>query len=311
MQWADRVGRRVKLRDLHILLAVAECGSMAKAARQLAISHPVISKTITELERTLGVRLFDRAAHGVETTVYGRALLTCGVTVIDEMRQGLKHIEFLTHPNSGELRIGCPEAMAAGILPAIAEQFSQRYPDVRLHVLYADTASSQFNELRERNVDLLLGTIPNPFLEEDLIAESLFDERFFVVAGVQSKWARKRRIKLSGLIQEPWVLAPYESVPGRLAVEIFSASNLQAPRASMVSLSIHLTTALVATGRFIALLPGSVIHFNAKRQSLKILPVKLPDHGVVRGIVTLRKRTISPLAQLFISCVRETAKPLA
>jgi len=155
------------------------------------------------------------------------------------MRQGLKHIEFLTNPNSGELRIGCPEVMAAGILPAIAEQFSRQYPDVCLHVIYADTTSAQFNELRERRVELLLGRIPKPFREDDLIAESLFDERFFVVAGMPSRWARRRRIELGDLVQEPWVLPPHDSVPGRLIAEIFDAHRLPVPRASMVSLSIH------------------------------------------------------------------------
>ncbi len=68
MDWADRIGRRVKLRDLHVLLAVAECGGMAKAAERLAITHPVVSRTISELEQVLGVRLFDRGARGVELT---------------------------------------------------------------------------------------------------------------------------------------------------------------------------------------------------------------------------------------------------
>jgi DNA-binding transcriptional LysR family regulator len=96
MDWAARIGRRIRLRDLHILLAVAESGSMSKASAHLAISHPVISKTISDLEHTLGVRLFDRNSQGVELTTYGRTLLNCGVTVFDEMRQGLKQIEFLS-----------------------------------------------------------------------------------------------------------------------------------------------------------------------------------------------------------------------
>jgi molybdenum-dependent DNA-binding transcriptional regulator ModE len=98
MDWAERIGRRIRFRDLHVLLAVAEHGSMSKASAELAISHPVVSKTISDLERTLGVRLFDRSSQGVELTDYGRALLECGVSVFDEMRRGLKRIEFLTDP---------------------------------------------------------------------------------------------------------------------------------------------------------------------------------------------------------------------
>ena len=148
MDWTDRIGRRIRLRDLHILLAVAEWGSMAKAATHLAISHPVVSKTISDLEHTLGVRLFDRNSQGVELTTYGRALFKCGVMVFDEMRQGLKQIEFLANPDSGELRIGCPEIIIAGLLPAIVERFSRQYPRIRLNVVHANTAQLQFQELR-------------------------------------------------------------------------------------------------------------------------------------------------------------------
>ena len=142
MDWADRIGRRIRLRDLHIVLAVAERGSMAKAAAHLSISHPVVSKTISDLERTLGVRLFDRSVQGVELTAYGQALLNCGVTVFDEMRQGLKQIELLADPTSGDLRIGSPEITMAGLLPAIVERFSAQYPRVRLHVTLAKPGCS-------------------------------------------------------------------------------------------------------------------------------------------------------------------------
>jgi DNA-binding transcriptional LysR family regulator len=102
------------------------------AAKLLAISHPVISKTIADLEHALGIHLLDRSAQGVELTVYGEALLKCGTAVFDEMRQELKQIEFLSSANSGELRIGCSEVIAAGPMPVIAERFFERHPGVKL-----------------------------------------------------------------------------------------------------------------------------------------------------------------------------------
>src|SRR5947207_12772400 len=107
MQWNNRVGRRLKLRDLHILLAVVQCGNMSKAARQLSVSNPVVTKAVADLEHTLGVRLLDRSPQGVELTVYGRALLDRSVIVFDELRQAVKHIEFLANPTAGAIRIAC------------------------------------------------------------------------------------------------------------------------------------------------------------------------------------------------------------
>src|ERR1700749_3492538 len=135
MKWTDRIGRRVKLRDLHIVLAVAEAGSMTRAAEELAVSYPVISKTISELEHTLGVKLFDRSKSGVEPTHYGRALLQSGVAVFDEMRKGLQQIEFIQKPDAGDVRIGSSMVTDAGLLPAVMEQFSKDFPRAVVHVL--------------------------------------------------------------------------------------------------------------------------------------------------------------------------------
>jgi DNA-binding transcriptional LysR family regulator len=310
MDWAERIDRRIKLRDLQILMAVAEWGSMAKAANRLSISHPVISKTIAELEQTLGVRLLDRSVRGVTPTDYGRALLKCGVAVFDEVRQGLSNLEFLANPTAGDLRIGCPEAMPAGVLPLVANRFSARCPGGRVHVLNANTAASQFGELRERNVDLLLGSMPSVFDEVDLAAEPLFDEPFVVVGGAQSPWARRRKVELRELSGEPWVLAPPDTVPGRIHTEIFHAHGLAFPRASILALSIHLTIAMVATGKFLAFLPVSVARLNTARAALKILPVKPSSQRVTVGIITVKNRTITPLAQLFIECAREVSASL-
>ena len=106
MDWSDRIGRRIRLRDLHILLAVVQCKSMAKAAKQLAISRPVVSKVIADLEDVLGVCLLDRDRHGAEPTAYGAALLKRGSAAFDELREGVKDIELLADPTAGEVRIG-------------------------------------------------------------------------------------------------------------------------------------------------------------------------------------------------------------
>ena len=310
MDWADRVGRRIRLRDLHILLAVAEQGSMAKASARLAVSHPVVSKTITQMEQTLGVRLFERTSQGVELTNYGTALLDCGVDVFDELRQGLKQLEALTDPASGELRIGCPEITMAGLLPAIIERFSQQYPRVRLHVVLAQTALLQFQELRQRSIDLLIGRIPQDLVTNDLVLDTLFEEPFLAVVGTSNKVARKKHVTLADLIDEPWIMPPYDSVPGALFQRIFRAANLKPPQPTIATLSAQLTVTLIASGPFVGLLPSSVAHFN-ERVGLQILPLRLPAVRIAACLVTVKGRTLSPSAKLFVDCVREMARLFA
>src|SRR5258708_35549577 len=117
MQLSDRIGRRMKLHDLHVLMAVAQVGSMSKAAALLNTTQPAISRSIAELEHATGVRLLDRNRQGVEPTEYGRALLNGGAAAVDDLRQAVKNIEFLAGPTGGGNEIGNEETVIAGVRP--------------------------------------------------------------------------------------------------------------------------------------------------------------------------------------------------
>jgi DNA-binding transcriptional LysR family regulator len=309
MQWADRIGRRVKLRDLHVLLAVAQSGSMSGAAERLAVSYPVVSKTMSDLEHTLGVRLLERSSRGVEPTMYGRALLECGVAVFDDLRLGMKKIEFLSDPTSGELRIGSIEPLMAGFIPAILDRLTRQYPRIALHVVQAD-AATLCQSLRDRDIDLVVARSLAPEAEHGFATEFLFDERLFVVAGKQNPWARRRKIELAELINDPWILPPAESVVGSLIEDAFRANGLKVPKLQIASLSVHLRDKMLGTGRFLSVLAGSMLHFSGRRLSIQVLPVDLPVNSRPIEILTLKNRAISPVADLFIGCAREVAKPI-
>lgn len=307
MKWTDRVGRRVKLRDLHIALAVAQAGSMTRAAEDLAVSYPVVSRTISELEHTLGVKLFDRSISGVEPTHYGRALLQSGAAVFDEMRKGLQQIEFIKQPDAGELRISSSIVTDAGLLPAIIERFARDFPRAVLHVLHEDIAVQQYHNLRERKAELVFGRLPATMKEPDLVAETLFDESLVVVAGAESRLAKRRNVTLADLIGEPWVLAQPGSLARALHDDVFRESGLEVPSASVLTVSLHLHLRLIETGRWIALIPASVMRFGGDQMRLKVLPVKVLSPPAPVGFVTVKDRTLTPLAERFIACARNVA----
>ena len=132
MEWESRLGRRLRVRDLYILSTVVKSGSMGKAARQLAMSQPAVSEAIANLEHLLHVRLLDRNPRGIEPTIYAEAMLKRSMTVFDELKQGVRDIESLSDPTTGELSIGYSNMIAATVFPKIIERFSQRYPRARL-----------------------------------------------------------------------------------------------------------------------------------------------------------------------------------
>lgn len=310
MQLSDRIGGRVKLQDLHILITVVQAGSMGKAAHRLNTVQPAISRSIADLESALGVRLLDRHPQGVEPTEYGRALLNCGMAVFDDLRQGLKTIEFLADPEAGEVRIGSIVPVAASFVAAIIERLSRRYPRIAFH-LVATPTDTLHRELSERNVDILIARNFGPIADERLGFEFLFDDSFVVVAGVRSPWMRRRRIALAELENESWTLPPPDSVIGAVATDAFRRAGLKHPRTTVVVASPEVRVSLVASGRFLTIFPMSLLRFSTRRPELKVLPLQLPHAGVPIGIVTLKNRTLSPVAKLFIDAAREVAKPLA
>ena len=310
MSFDDRTLRRLKLSDLRIFHAVAQRGGMAKAAADLNISQPAVSKAVAALEHTLRVQLLDRHPHGAEPTMYGRALLKGGIAVFDELQQSIKQIGFLADAQAGELRIGCTEPLAAGFVPSVIETLSGRHPRVTFEVVAADPATLIDRELRERRIEFAIAPIPGLNIERDLSVEILFDDRQVIMAGAQNKWVRRRNSDLAQLMNEPWLIPPPDSIIGRSIAEAFRAAGLDMPAARAVSFSIPLCLHLLTRGHFLAMLPISMARVGGELP-LKILRLRLPEIHRPTAIVTLKRRTLSPLAQVFIEEARVFARCLA
>ena len=283
---------------------------MGRAAERLAVSPPSVSKAISDMEHAVGVRLLDRTPKGVEPTAYGRALLRHGIAAFDELRQGIKAIDALTDSSVGEVRIGCPDVFASGVVSAIIDLFSTRYPRVLVHVNAANNVTHEFRPLRERAVDFLIAGFPKSLADEDLELEFLYEDRPFIVSGRKNRWAHRRKIELADLAGEPWLL-PREGIFVTLLAEAFRSSSVPVPQFGIRSYSVHQRMTLLATGRFISAEIGSVLRFNADRFPLKVLPIKLDIRPWPVWIVTLKNRTISPAALAFLNCVRDVTKPMA
>src|SRR3981189_3125667 len=180
-QGMERTGRRLKLRDLRILMTVVECGTMGKAAARLAVSQPVVSKAIADFDHALGGRLPNPRRRGVEPPPYGRALIKRGVAIFDGLRQGIEEFEFLSDPTAGEVRIGATDAINAAIVAPVIDVLSRQYPRMTFHVV-AGVPAPLRQELAVRNVDFVISRFARP-LGEEFSEEILFHDSLVVVTG--------------------------------------------------------------------------------------------------------------------------------
>src|SRR5262245_11418893 len=195
MQLSDRIGRRMKLQDLHVLMTVVQAGSMRKAAARLNTTQPSISRAIAELEDAVGVPLLDRNPQGIELTAYGRALLDGGTAMFDDLRQAVKNIEFLADPTTGEVRIGSAPAFAASFVTAVIDRLSRRNPRIEVHLM-TGLVEKLHRDLSDRNIDIAIAAKFGPLADQRMGFEFLFDGSFVVAASAQNPWARRRKIEL-------------------------------------------------------------------------------------------------------------------
>src|SRR5262245_31539765 len=239
MDEIERIERRLKLHDMRVLMSVVKAGSMHKAAELLATSQPAVSRAIAELEHALGVRLLDRSPSGIEPTQYGQAIIKRGLAVFDELRQGVKDIEFLSDPTSGELRIGCSVHAASGPVLAVIDRLTRRHPRMVFDVITGPVLTV-CRDLTERRVELAITRIAEFADQDNMVVENLFDDDIVTVAAMKNPWTRRRRIELAELVDESWTLPPRDTGIGAFAIDAFRARGLKPPRATVITYSMHM-----------------------------------------------------------------------
>ncbi len=181
-------------------------------------------------------------------------------------------------------------------------------PNITVRVYQQDANILEFRELYDGNVDLVINRIPANFSHEDLKIEPLIDDQHFVVVGAQSRWARRRKVSLRDLANEKWIFPPNPVVKA-VVQQAFESEGLSMPSASVAADSVLVRVHLIATGRFVSVLPASVLRSAVAQMSFKVLPIKLNVKAPPIVSIRLKNRTVSPVTELFMEHLRAVANP--
>lgn len=303
---STRIGRRMRLRDMHIIKVVAEHGSMARAAEDLGLSQPAISKVIADLEKDLGVALFERSSRGAVLTEPGRVLLQRGINMIDELKQGLEEIDNLTDPSAGEVRIGIVEAWLP-FVASVVQRSTRRFGRITFTVKVGDV-DTLLQSLRDRALDLVVSREVLVNEHADLYAEHLFQDRLVVVCGHKHRLARARKLKLANLVHERWALGPSDTYLGRLLTSVFRKHGCELPAATVTSASVQLRLQLLTDGQFITVYSAQMLPGHGNRSPFKILPVDLGDVAVPMAALTLKSRPPRGATKIVVAEMKAAAK---
>ncbi len=306
----ERARRRLRLRDLETLVAVVKAGGMRKAATQLHLSQPAVSKAMAELEDAVGVKLLERGPRGIEPTPFGKALVRRSAALIDDVRSALHELGELADPGAGLVRLGSMETLMSGVVGATIDLLLARHPRLQLVLESGQSPDLIQHFLLGRLVDLVVARPYSQVLPSEVVAEPLFHDRLLVVVGQTHPLARRRRLDLAELQDDAWILSRNEVQPDSPVVQALQAQGLALPRRVLVAGGLTIRFNLLATGRFVTCMPHSLLPFLKNPREFRVLPVRLPRWHTATMIMTLRGRVQTPAAELFIDMLRQQARPL-
>jgi len=297
----DHIARRITLRELRLLLAVARSGSILKAASEVGLTQPALSKCVADLEETLAVRLFDRTNRGVIATPHGEVLLRRAASIFEELRDAVSEIDALDDGTRGAVRVGGTPTACAGVLPRAINFFLEQRPNFKFEV--SELALERLaSEVLMRSLDFGIGRIPEG--HDDLSFDKLFDDRLFIVAGAFHPLVKRRALTLSDAVQYPWVLPRADGTMASQIRNVLQQQGLEPLPWTVTAMSVVARYELIATNRLLSVMYGSVLRLGTAPSHVCVLPINLPI-SVPIGVIRHRSRTLGAGALVFMDATRK------
>jgi LysR family transcriptional regulator of abg operon len=300
----------MKLIQLRHLTAVVEAGSVRRAAKALFLSQSSVTKSIHQLEESLGVKLLHRHAHGVSPTAAGRALIARAKTIETELRHARNDIDTIQGAKGGEIRLGVSPAVATSLLPQVILNFKRTRPKVRFHIeegVYPDVLAA----VRTGELDFVVCLLPEHPRDEELAHELLLRDRLTPAVRAKHPFARTRQ-KLADLLKADWVIYRRERTGRDVFEGMFIEAGLEPPAGAIECTSFACVLMLVERGDYVTLLPKQLFSSsNPLRWGLVPLTIDsaMPSWNV--AVFYRTQHELSPVCRLFLEDLRNTARSLA
>ncbi|WP_312226727.1 LysR substrate-binding domain-containing protein [Pseudescherichia sp.] len=296
--------QRIRLRHLHTFVAVAQQGTLGRAAETLNLSQPALSKTLNELEQLTGTRLFDRGRMGAHLTVVGEQFLTHAVRVLDALNtagQALYHKEGV---NNDVVRVGALPTAALGIMPPAIGEFHRHLPHITLQVATMNNPMLLAG-LKTGELDIGIGRMSDPEMMSGLNYELLFLESLKLVVH-PSHPLLKDTVTLSRVMEWPVVVAPQGTAPRQHTEALLSSQGCTLPSGCIETLSASLSRQLTVEYNYVWFVPSGAVKDDLKQGALTALPIPALGAGEPIGIITRIDAPLSAGAQTLLSAIRKS-----
>ena len=224
----ERVSTRLKLKQLRLLVTIAEHLSILHAAEELNMSQPAATKLLKDLETDFAVKLFDRTNRGVIPTEFGAALVRHGKLILAKISQAAQELDDLNEGLGGRVVVGTLLAASARLLPETIERVHRSRPNVSI-IVRDGTNDFLMPLLHTGDLYMVVGRLAEYRHLEALVQEPLYGERIVVVCRKDHLLARQGEIALEGLVDQNWILPPVQTTLRRQIDKEFLDRGLPSP----------------------------------------------------------------------------------
>ena len=304
MQKNGLFSQRIRLRHLHTFVAVAQQGTLGRAAETLNLSQPALSKTLNELEQLTGTRLFERGRLGAQLTLVGEQFLTHAVKVLDALNTAGQALNRKEGLSNDIVRIGALPTAALGILPSVIGQFHQQQKDITLQVATMNN-TMLLAGLKSGEIDIGIGRMSDPELMSGLNYELLFLESLKLVVRPGHPLLQET-VTLSRVMEWPVVVSPKGTLPRQNAEALLQSQGCKIPTGCIETLSASLSRQLTVDYDYVWFVPSGAVKDDLRRGLLAALPIPTQGAGEPIGIRTRVDATLTAGSQTLLSAIRKS-----
>jgi DNA-binding transcriptional LysR family regulator len=297
--------KRLKSRQLLLLLALHETRSLRRAASALSMTQPTATKLLQDLERNLGVQLFDRGRRGMQPTHYGEVMIRHARLVLADLDRTKLELEALSSGATGRIKIGAVISAIPFLLARAVARLKRQHPGLFVSI-DVGTSDALVPALAKGELDVLLA---RPLVLADrpeFNYEELIGEPLHIVSRVGHPIALSDSVTLQDLAAWPWTLLPAGSPMRKVLQPVFAEIGPGQPCDVVETSSMMTMIALLQESDMLAVMPDDVTEFNVKHGLLRRVPIDLPPIMGAYGIVTRRDRPESPGTVAFLRHLKES-----
>ncbi|WCM52812.1 LysR family transcriptional regulator [Pseudomonas sp. WJP1] len=300
---ANVIHSRLRLRQLRLMLALEEFGSLRRAADHIGMTQPAATKMLHEAEDLLGVELFERLPRGMRSTPFGETVIYYARMVFAELSGMREELVALQSGNLGRVAVGAIPALASGLLTRTIATLKQSHPRLSMSI-QVDTSDVLVQALLQDQLDIVLGRIPPGARAEELLFDSLGEEELCVIAGAQNPLAQEKQLGWAELQNMTWVLQQQPSPMRAIINQVFHNARVDIPSSIVETTSIMTLLSLIQQTDMLGVTPVSVVEDYPGRDLLAVLPIKFEARLPPYGLITRRHRIQSSAMQAFMNSVR-------